>query len=100
MFRSAITLGALSVCFSLSIQVQAKPAYVPDDLDHVNFEGVVADANGGVIANARVIVRQTNTGAERSIKTNQEGRYRFTTLAPGVYELRVEAGGFQPDDQL
>ncbi len=95
MFRSAITLGALSVCFSLIVQVQAKPASDLDDLDHVNFEGVVTDSNKNVIAGASVIVRQTDTDKKRSIKTDQEGRYRFTTLAPGVYELRVEAGGFQ-----
>src|SRR5215510_5605326 len=66
-----------------------------DDLDHVNFEGVVADANGNAIVDAKVFVRQTEVGDERSVKTNREGRYRFNSLAPGVYELRVEADGFQ-----
>src|SRR5262249_29793182 len=66
-----------------------------DDLDHVNFEGVVADSNGNVIANARVFVRRTGVGAERSTRTNLEGRYRFTTLSPGDYELRAEGAGFQ-----
>src|SRR5215510_5485370 len=77
-------------------------SYVPagsiksiDDLDHVNFEGVVADSNGNVIADARVFVRRTEVGAERSTKTNREGRYRFSTLSPGDYELRAEAAGFQ-----
>src|SRR5262252_9417577 len=66
-----------------------------DDLDHVNVEGVVADSNGNVIADARVFVRRTSFGAERSTKTNREGRYRFSTLSPGDYELRAEAAGFQ-----
>jgi hypothetical protein len=66
-----------------------------DDLDHVNVEGVVADSNGNVIADARVFVRRTGVGTERSTKTNLEGRYRFTTLSPGDYELRAEAAGFQ-----
>ncbi|MBO0724401.1 MAG: TonB-dependent receptor, partial [Blastocatellia bacterium] len=66
-----------------------------DDLDHVNFEGVVMDSSGNVIAGVRVFVRQSGVGAERSTRTDREGRYRFTTLSPGVYELRVEAGGFQ-----
>lgn len=87
---------ALAVCaLCASSYVSDGSTETIDDLDHVNFEGVVADANGNVIADARVIARQANTGAERSIKTNQEGRYRLTTLAPGVYELRVEASGFQ-----
>jgi hypothetical protein len=66
-----------------------------DDLDHVNFEGLVTDSSGNVIAGALVYVRQTGAGAERSARTDQEGRYRFTTLSPGEYELRVEASGFQ-----
>ena len=66
-----------------------------DDLDHVNFEGVVADSNGNVIADARVFVRRTGVGAERSTNTNREGRYRFSTLSPGDYGLRAEAAGFQ-----
>jgi hypothetical protein len=87
---------ALAVCaLCASSYVSADSIKTTDDLDHINFEGVVADANGNVIADARVSVRQSNTGAERSIKTNLEGRYRFARLAPGVYELRVEADGFQ-----
>jgi hypothetical protein len=79
----------------VSSYVSAESIKSIDDLDHVNFEGVVADADGNLIADARVFVRQTTTDDERSIKTNREGLYRLTTLAPGLYELRVEAEGFQ-----
>src|SRR5262249_16663985 len=68
-----------------------------DDLDHVNFEGVVTDSSGSVMAGVRVFVRQSGVGAERSTRTDREGRYRFTMLSPGVYELRVEAGGVQTE---
>src|SRR5262245_53279590 len=87
---------ALAVCaLCASSYVSADPIKSVDDLDHVNFEGVVADSNGNVIADARVFVRRTGVGAERSTKTNREGRYRFSTLSPGDYELRAEATGFQ-----
>ncbi len=87
---------ALAVCaLCASSYVSADSIKSVDDLDHVNFEGLVADSSGNVIADARVFVRQTGVGAERSTITNQEGRYRFTTLSPGVYEIRVEADGFQ-----
>src|SRR5262245_4198934 len=87
---------ALAACaLYASSFVSAHTINSVDDLDHVNFEGVVADSSGAVIAGARVFVRQTGVGAERSTRTDQEGRYRFTTLSPGVYELRVEAESFQ-----
>ncbi|MFN0087505.1 MAG: carboxypeptidase regulatory-like domain-containing protein [Blastocatellia bacterium] len=66
-----------------------------DDLDHVRFEGVVADVNGHRIPNARVIVRGAAGGGERETMTDGEGGYRFTMLAPGIYQLRVEAEGFR-----
>src|SRR5262247_4645858 len=87
---------ALVVCaLCASSYVSAGPIKSVDDLDHVNFEGVVVDPNSNVIADARVFVRRTDVGAERSTKTNREGRYRFSTLSPGDYELRAEATGFQ-----
>jgi hypothetical protein len=88
-----LVLVACAMC--ASSYVSADPIKSVDDLDHVNFEGVVADSSGNVIAGARVFVRRPDVGAERSTKTNREGRYRFTTMSPGVYELRVEAEGFQ-----
>ncbi|MGH9934598.1 MAG: TonB-dependent receptor domain-containing protein [Blastocatellia bacterium] len=90
---SRLVLAACALC--ASSYVSADSIKSVDDLDHVNFEGVVTDANGNVIANALVIARRTSAGKERSIKTSPEGRYRFTTLAPGVYDLRAEAEGFQ-----
>jgi carboxypeptidase family protein/TonB-dependent receptor-like protein len=87
---------ALAVCaLCASSYVSADPIKSIDDLDHVNFEGVVADSNGNVIAEARVFVRRNGVGAERLTKTNREGRYRFSTLSPGDYELRAEAAGFK-----
>src|SRR5262245_17647158 len=87
---------ALVVCaLCASSYVSAGPIKSVDDLDYVNFQGVVVDPNGNVIADARVFVRRTDVGAERSTKTNREGRYRFSTLSPGDYELRAEAAGFQ-----
>ncbi|HEX5085974.1 MAG TPA: TonB-dependent receptor [Blastocatellia bacterium] len=91
----AVALCALCAPSYVSADTIGSIAGTIDDLDHVSFEGVVADSSGNVIANARVYARQTGAGVERSTRTNQEGRYRFTTLPPGVYELRVEAEGFQ-----
>src|SRR6266540_2003313 len=88
-----LTLVVCALC--ASSYVSAGPIKSVDDLDHVNFEGVVVDPNGNAVADARVFVRRTGVGAERSTRTNGEGRYRFTTLSPGDYELRAEAAGFQ-----
>jgi hypothetical protein len=89
------TATALAACLFFSAHFLSASVTATDDLDHVNFEGVVKDANGNLVPGARITVRSAATGAERAMTTGQEGRYRFTTLLPGVYELRVEAEGFQ-----
>jgi Carboxypeptidase regulatory-like domain len=81
MIRFALVVCALCA----SSHVSAYSVKSVDDLDHVNFEGAVADSSGNVVAGASVFVRQTGLGAERSTKTNREGRYRFATMSPGVY---------------
>src|SRR5262245_25212016 len=88
-----LAFAACALCAALYVSADLIKSI--DDLDHVNFEGVVADADGNAIVDAKVFVRQTEVGDERSVKSDREGRYRFNTLAPGVYELRVEADGFQ-----
>src|SRR5262245_56920818 len=88
-----LALATCALCVSSYVSANSINSF--DDLDHVNFEGLVADANGNPLANARVFVRQPTTDDERSTRTDRGGRYRFTTLAPGVYELRAESEGFQ-----
>jgi hypothetical protein len=66
-----------------------------DDLDHVIFEGVVLDTRGSAVTGARVIVRRATDNNRRSTTSDQEGRYRFTNLSSGTYELSIEAAGFQ-----
>ena len=99
MLRLVLTAWLFCACACLlSDQINAiaaNPGGRPDDLDHVTFEGVVSDANGKHIVAARVIARHISTGNERSTTTGNDGRFRFTTLTPGVYELRVESTGFQ-----
>lgn len=71
------------------------PENVEDDLDHVSIEGSVNDETGNAIAAARVFVKHVASETGRATTTNREGRYRLNLLVPGVYDLRVEADGFQ-----
>jgi Carboxypeptidase regulatory-like domain len=47
------------------------------------------------VTDARLIASSVVTGAERATKTDQRGSFSFPLLPPGVYELNVEAEGFQ-----
>ena len=57
--------------------------------------GTVTDARGGVIAQAKVIVKNSGTNATREVFTNANGEYTAPLLPPGVYEVSVEQTGFR-----
>jgi Carboxypeptidase regulatory-like domain/TonB dependent receptor-like, beta-barrel len=56
--------------------------------------GTVYDPKGAVVPDASVAARNVETGSERTTKTSSVGSYRFDTLAPGTYDVRVEGQGF------
>ena len=58
--------------------------------------GVVEDVTGGALPGAAVTARQMETGATRGTETNDEGRFIFSGLPVGEYELRAELNGFRP----
>ncbi len=59
-----------------------------------NLGGVVTDATGAGVPDARVTVRNTETGFTQSTTTGADGAYVFPRLPVGAYELRVEKAGF------
>src|SRR5262247_772733 len=56
--------------------------------------GAVKDANGAVLAKAKVKVNSAQTGFARETTTNEEGIYVFPLLPVGVYAVTVERQGF------
>jgi len=61
------------------------------------FTGVVTDMSGAVVAGATVTATNTQTNAIRTAVTNNVGNYSFPALPPGVYNVKVEIQGFQPE---
>jgi hypothetical protein len=55
--------------------------------------GVITDETGAIVPNATVTVTDTATGQVRT--TSASGDYVVSQLAPGKYEVKVAAAGFQ-----
>jgi hypothetical protein len=60
-----------------------------------SFVGRVTDPGGSVVSGATVTLRNEATNVAQTLQSNQTGDYTFSSVQPGVYELRVTAGGFQ-----
>jgi hypothetical protein len=57
--------------------------------------GTVSDPRGGVLAAAKVTLKDRGTSAERTGVSNESGDYSFVNIGPGSYNLTVELNGFQ-----
>ncbi|MBI4446317.1 MAG: carboxypeptidase regulatory-like domain-containing protein, partial [Acidobacteria bacterium] len=57
--------------------------------------GVAKDSTGGVLPGVTVTVRNTATGVERTVITDDGGRYQVPELGVGSYEIVAELTGFQ-----
>src|SRR5215213_1327174 len=58
------------------------------------LQGTVSDSKGAVVAGAYVLIRNLETGQERNIKTNGDGRYDATFLPLGRYVVTASGTGF------
>jgi hypothetical protein len=57
--------------------------------------GTVTDASGAVLPSAKVTVRNSSTGLERTVQTGAEGSYSIPELPIGTYTVSVSQTGFQ-----
>ncbi|HYJ46908.1 MAG TPA: carboxypeptidase regulatory-like domain-containing protein, partial [Pyrinomonadaceae bacterium] len=57
------------------------------------LRGQVADELGGLVVGATVTASDS-AGVEKTATTDDQGRYVFSSLAPGRYTVRVNAPGF------
>ncbi len=57
--------------------------------------GSVYDPTGAPIPGAQVSIISADTGLNRSVKTDDAGRFNFPQLKPGPYSVKVEADHFE-----
>lgn len=62
------------------------------------IRGQVTDQSGALIPGASLSVTSAD-GASRSISTDAQGGFSVSGLAPGIYAIRVTAGGFAASEK-
>lgn len=72
------------ICFSTSLLASAQAA-------SGGITGSVQDSAGAVLVSAKVIIEPSG----RQVATDDQGEFRFPTLAPGSYTLRASYVGFK-----
>jgi outer membrane receptor protein involved in Fe transport len=89
LFRAIIAItGCLLYSLFLTGSVRAQQSLT------ATLEGIITDPNSAVIPNAKVIVKNTQTGQVREVQADESGIYRLSLLQPGAYEMTVSAPNF------
>ena len=67
-----------------------------------SISGNVVDPSGAAVPNAKVVVRNIQTGIVRELTTDNNGSFQAISLIPGLYSAEVSAPNFQRQiqDQL
>jgi Carboxypeptidase regulatory-like domain/TonB dependent receptor len=60
-----------------------------------SIQGTVTDQSGAAIVGAKVTVKNTALGIERTAQTSSTGSYEVPALPPGVYNVQVQMSGFE-----
>ena len=88
--RSILFFGLALAMAVLSCQ----PAWSQQETGSIT--GVVTDSTGAVIPGATVMAKSAGTSASRTVQSGANGRYLIEALIPGVYDVTVTSGNFQP----
>jgi len=81
----AIVVGLISIGFSQT--------------STTSLRGTVTDPSGSVVADASVVLTNSESKTERSATTTAQGGYQFLSVPPGTYTLNVTAKGFRRYEQ-
>src|ERR1051325_2978685 len=91
MSRTIHRFVRISICalFVLCAMITAHAQF------RAGVQGTISDSNGALVPDARIVLKDTETGKTQEVTSNEEGFYRITGLAPGRYELTVEKTGYK-----
>jgi hypothetical protein len=59
------------------------------------LQGTVLDPQARVVPGADVVLTSKTTGIERTTVSDDQGKYLFAQVAPGLYQVRAELSGFK-----
>src|ERR1700733_13771460 len=84
-------------CFIFAIAAVFAPANLLAQSSSSAVNGVVTDANQGVLGGAKITLKNVDTNVERSTVTNGTGDYFFNSVVPARYTLTFMASGFETE---
>ena len=85
-YRSLVSVLLVTVMISISTVAQTYQGRIL---------GTVTDVNGAAVKGVKVIITNVETGASRTLESNESGDYVAPNLPPGLYSIVAESSGFK-----
>jgi Carboxypeptidase regulatory-like domain/TonB-dependent Receptor Plug Domain len=89
MYRTASRLVAALLLISANLPVGLSQTST------ANLTGLIGDAAGASIPSVKVRLENVATREKRESISSNEGRFTFSQILPGIYDLQAEATGFK-----
>src|ERR1035438_6096391 len=61
---------------------------------YATLTGVISDPSQAVVINAKVTLKDAQSGSQRDGVSNNDGYFTFASVPVGTYDLTIEAKGF------
>ena len=85
--RGIVALGVFALCLSISGSLRGQDSGSA-------LSGTISSSSGAVVPNAKVSVKNVATGQATETQTDSTGHYNLPNLAPGEYEVSINAERF------
>lgn len=87
--KVSVGLRSIALCLTLGLLIS------PAQTSFGRISGTVVDPTDAAVANAKISLRETGTGATRTVLTDSNGFFAATNLAVGNYTVDVDQQGFK-----
>ena len=94
LLKNARHTRTLLVTVAFALTLFALPATTGAQTVTGTMQGTVTDTNGAFVPGVTVVLRNTETGQERTLTTNDEGFYVASYLPLGRYDVTAQKQGF------
>ena len=91
MSRTMFTFVRITMCglFLLVAMITASAQF------KAGVQGTISDSSGALVPDAKITLKDSETGKVQEATSSGEGFYRILGLAPGKYSLTVEKAGYK-----
>lgn len=91
--------GTLWLASLMALPVIVAPRAVMAQTDTAQVEGLIEDSTGAAVPNATITIENVDTGAKRTVKSDEHGHFSVTALVRGHYSAQVVDSGFRTEIQ-